>query len=71
LIPPEKTGVFAGLKAAADSIAIPLSIVVAAEVFLPRFGYHGIFAMLAINIVLALAVLLRWVHVPAVTEPPL
>src|SRR5205823_693776 len=49
LIPPEKTGVFAGLKAAAESVAIPLSVVVAAEFFLPRFGYHGIFAMLAIN----------------------
>ena len=61
LIPPEKTGVFAGLKAAAESIAIPLSVVVAAELFLPRFGYHGIFAMLALNIVIALAVLTRWV----------
>jgi Na+/melibiose symporter-like transporter len=71
LIPPEKTGVFAGLKAAAESIAIPLSIVVAAEVFLPRFGYHGIFAMLAINIVLALVVLLRFVKVPRAAEPSL
>jgi Na+/melibiose symporter-like transporter len=65
LIPPEKTGVFAGLKAAAESIAIPLSVVVAAEVFLPHFGYRGIFAMLAITIVLALILLLRFVHVPA------
>jgi maltose/moltooligosaccharide transporter len=62
LIPPEKTGVFAGLKAAAESIAIPLSVVVAAEVFLPRFGYRGIFAMLAITIVVALALLLAFVH---------
>jgi maltose/moltooligosaccharide transporter len=65
LIPADQTGVFAGLKAAAESIAIPLSVVVAAEVFLPHFGYRGIFAMLAITIVLALALLLRFVHVPA------
>lgn len=64
LIPAEKTGVFAGLKAAAESIAIPLSVVVAAEVFLPHFGYRGIFAMLAITIVVALVLLLRFVHVP-------
>jgi Na+/melibiose symporter-like transporter len=64
LIPPEKTGVFAGLKAAAESVAIPLSVVVAAEVFLPHFGYRGIFAMLALTITLALVLLLRYVHVP-------
>jgi maltose/moltooligosaccharide transporter len=64
LIPPEKTGVFAGLKAAADSIAIPLSIFVAAEVFLPRFGYRGVFAMLAISIIVAIVLLLRFVRVP-------
>jgi MFS family permease len=63
LIPPEQTGVFAGLKAAAESIAIPLSVVVAAEVFLPRLGYRGIFAMLALTIVLALVLLLRFVRV--------
>jgi Na+/melibiose symporter-like transporter len=68
LIPPEKTGVFAGLKAAAESIAIPLSVVVASELFLPHLGYRGIFAMLAINIVVALVLLLRFVHVPA-TKP--
>jgi maltose/moltooligosaccharide transporter len=71
LIPPEKTGVFAGLKAAAESIAIPLSVLVAAELFLPRFGYHGIFAMLAINIVLALVLLVRFVHMPPAAEPAL
>lgn len=73
LIPPDETGVFAGLKAAADSIAIPLSIVVAAELFLPRFGYRGIFAMLAINIAIALVLLLAIVRmpprVPVVLEP--
>ena len=69
LIPPEKTGVFAGLKAAAESIAIPLSVVVAAELFLPRFGYRGIFAMLAINIVIALILLLAFVDPPAAYTP--
>ena len=71
LIPPEKTGVFAGLKAASESIAIPLSVLVAAEVFLPRFGYHGIFAMLAINILVALLLLIRFVQMPRAAEPPL
>ena len=64
LIPPEETGIFAGLKAASESIAIPLSVFVAAELFLPRFGYRGIFAMLAVNIVVALVLLLRFVRVP-------
>ena len=64
LIPSDETGVFAGLKAAADSIALPLSVVVAAELFLPRFGYRGIFAMLAINIAIALVLLLAIVRVP-------
>jgi Na+/melibiose symporter-like transporter len=71
LIPSEKTGVFAGLKAAAESVAIPLSVLVAAELFLPRFGYRGIFAMLAINIILALVLLVRFVHVPRAAEPEL
>ena len=55
---------FAGLKAAADSVALPLSIVVATQIFLPRFGYRGIFAMLAVNIVVALVLLLTIVRVP-------
>jgi len=69
LIPPEKTGVFAGLKAAAESIAIPLSVVVAAEVFLPQLGYRGIFAMLALSITVALVLLVRYVHVPPRAAP--
>jgi MFS family permease len=64
LIPHEKTGIFAGLKAASESVAIPLSVLIASEVFLPTLGYRGIFAMLAINIVLALVLLLRFVHMP-------
>ena len=61
----------AGLKAAAESIAIPLSVVVASELFLPRFGYRGIFAMLALNIIVALVLLVRFVHVPRAAEPEL
>ena len=63
-----ETGVFAGLKASAESIAIPLSIVVAAELFLPRFGYRGVFAMLALSIILALVLLLRFVRVPPAAD---
>ena len=36
LIPHDKTGIFAGLKAASESVAIPLSVLIASEVFLPR-----------------------------------
>ena len=69
LIPPERRASLLGLKAAAESVAIPLSVLVASEVFLPRFGYRGIFAMLAMNIVLALVLLLRFVHVPRPPSP--
>jgi Na+/melibiose symporter-like transporter len=62
LVPPEKTGVFAGLKAAAESVAIPASVVVAAEVFLPRFSYRGVFVLLAGAILIALFVLVRYVR---------
>ena len=68
LIDPDETGIFAGLKAAAESIAIPLSVFVAAELFLNpvalNLGYRGIFFMLAINMVVALVVLITFVHVP-------
>ena len=67
LVPPQRIGVFAGLKAAADSIAIPLSVVLAAEIFLPRFGYRGIFAMLAVFTFLAVAMLAVLVRVPKPT----
>jgi Na+/melibiose symporter-like transporter len=70
LIPPEKTGVFAGLKAAAESVAIPASVVVAAEVFLPRFSYRGIFVLLAGAILIALFVLVRYVRPPIPTSEP-
>jgi MFS-type transporter involved in bile tolerance (Atg22 family) len=64
LVPPEKAGVFAGLKAAAESIAIPASVLVAAELFLPRFSYRGVFVLLAGAILVALAILGRFVQSP-------
>jgi MFS family permease len=68
LIDPDESGIFAGLKAASESIAIPLSVFVAAEIFLNanalNLGYRGIFFMLAINMVLALILLLVFVHPP-------
>jgi MFS family permease len=64
LIPSDEAGVFAGLKASSESVAIPLSVFVAAELFLPRFGYQGIFTMLAINIALALLLLVAFVRTP-------
>ena len=69
LIPPEKTGVFAGLKAAAESIAIPASVVLAAELFLPRFSYRGVFVLLAGAILVALFILIRYVRVPVSGSP--
>ena len=69
LVPPEKTGVFAGLKAAAESVAIPASVVIAAEVFLPRFSYRGIFALLAATILVALLILIRYVRPPGPRAP--
>ncbi|MBI3522117.1 MAG: hypothetical protein HY071_03325 [Chloroflexi bacterium] len=65
LIPPAATGVFAGPKASADSVSIPLSVTIAAELLLPRFGYRGIFALLAIFIVLAIVVLVAFVRAPS------
>jgi Na+/melibiose symporter-like transporter len=68
LIDPDESGIFAGLKAAAESVAIPLSVFVAAELFLNplalNLGYRGIFFMLAINMVIALVLLLTLVHPP-------
>src|SRR5713101_6105801 len=74
LIDPDETGIFAGLKAAAESVAIPLSVFVATELFLnPRalnLGYRGIFFMLAINMVIALVLLLAFVRVPRAAPGP-
>jgi maltose/moltooligosaccharide transporter len=74
LIDPDESGIFAGLKAAAESIAIPLSVFVAAELFLNanalNLGYRGIFFMLAINMVLALVLLVAFVHPPGRAVSP-
>ena len=64
LIPPTATGTFAGLKAAAESVAIPASVFIAAELFLPRFSYRGVFALLAAALIVALYILIQHVHVP-------
>ncbi|GAC1696482.1 MAG: hypothetical protein NVS9B6_03540 [Candidatus Limnocylindrales bacterium] len=69
LIPPAATGTFAGLKAAAESIAIPASVFIAAELFLPRFSYRGVFALLALAVVVALFILIRYVPVPRLSRP--
>lgn len=69
LIPPSATGTFAGLKAAAESVAIPASVFIAAEVFLPRFSYRGVFGLLAVAVVIALVILVRYVPVPAIARP--
>src|SRR5437870_13719934 len=50
LIPSDETGVFAGLKAAADSIAIPLSVLAASGHVLLRFSYRECFATLSTHI---------------------
>ena len=68
LVPAERTGVFAGLKAAAESVAVPASVVIAAELFLPRFSYRGVFVLLAATILIALFVLIRYVR-PPLAEP--
>jgi len=69
LIPPSATGTFAGLKAAAESVAIPASVFIAAEMFLPRFSYRGVFGLLAVAVVIALVILVRYVPVPAIARP--
>jgi Na+/melibiose symporter-like transporter len=69
LVPAEKTGVFAGLKAAAESIAIPASVVIAAQVFLPWFSYRGVFVLLSVAILVALFILVRHVRPPMSGAP--
>ena len=64
LIPAERTGVFAGLKTAAESIAVPASVAIAAELLIPRFSYRGIFVLLASTILVALFILVRYVRPP-------
>ncbi len=64
LIPAARTGVFAGLKTAAESIAVPASVAIAAELLIPRFSYRGIFVLLASTILVALFILVRYVRPP-------
>ena len=64
LVAPEKTGVFAGLKTAAESIAVPASVAIAAEVLIPHFSYRGVFVLLAATILIALLILVRSVRPP-------
>jgi maltose/moltooligosaccharide transporter len=68
LVPPEETGVFAGLKTAFESVAIPASVVVASAL-IHFWGYRMIFVVLTIGALGALA-LLPSVHVPASEELP-
>jgi MFS family permease len=63
LIPRERTGVFAGLSATVQSIALPASVVLAGGL-IDVFGtYCVVFALLAVSAVLALPVF-RWVQAP-------
>ena len=64
LVPAEKTGVFAGLKTAAESIAVPASVAIAAQLLIPRFSYRGVFVLLAATILIALFILVRAVRPP-------
>jgi maltose/moltooligosaccharide transporter len=68
LVPPEETGVFAGLKTAFESVAIPVSVVVSSAL-IHFWGYRMIFVVLAIGAAGALA-LLPSVGVPAKQETP-
>ncbi|MCL4543348.1 MAG: MFS transporter [Chloroflexi bacterium] len=67
LIPAEEVGVFAGLKTAFESVAIPASVLFS-SVLITRWGYRAIFVVLVLGAAAALAVL--WtVHIPAGSDP--
>src|SRR5207302_7147277 len=57
LIPRDRTGVFAGLSATVQSIALPASVVLAGLLIDQFHTYRVSFAILAVMSVLALAVL--------------
>ncbi len=59
LVPPGEVGVFAGLKTAFESVAIPVSVLIS-SVLIDRLGYRSIFVVLTIGAVGAF-VLLRTV----------
>jgi sugar phosphate permease len=56
LVPPERVGVFAGLKTSAESISALFTAVLAA-VMVGLWGYRSIFVVLLVAIVASLAVL--------------
>lgn len=62
LVPPDETGVFAGLKTAFESVAIPVSVLVS-SLLIHVWGYRAIFAVLSVGSVAAL-VLLRTLRAP-------
>jgi maltose/moltooligosaccharide transporter len=62
LVPADEVGVFAGLKTAFESVAIPASVLLTSQ-FIELWGYRAIFVVLTIGAVAAL-VLLRTVETP-------
>ena len=56
LIPADEVGVFAGIKTAFESVAIPASAIVAGSL-IGHFGYRAIFGVLTFGAVIALLVL--------------
>jgi MFS family permease len=63
LIPREQTGLFAGLAATVQSVALPGSVVLAGALIDATHTYRVIFVVLAVAALLAFAVL-AWVQVP-------
>jgi MFS family permease len=62
LVPADEVGVFAGLKTAFESVAIPASVLLTSQL-IELWGYRAIFVVLTIGAVAAL-VLLRTVETP-------
>ncbi len=56
LVPKDKLGVFTGLNASFNSIAIPLSVLVSGSL-IDLYGYRSIFFLLGIALILALVIL--------------
>ncbi len=69
LIPHDRLGVFAGLSAAVQSIALPLSVVLAGALIDLLGTYRVVFAMLGVMCILALAVF-AWLGPPRPARPP-
>jgi len=60
LVPPDEVGVFAGLKTAFESVALPVSVLLSSTL-IDRWSYRAIFVVLSIGAVAAI-VLLRTVR---------